>query len=185
MTRTIRLLLAGGVAAMLCLSASELMAQNQGGGRQGRGNNQGGGRQGRGNFDPAQFQQRMMDRYKEILEIKDDAEWRAIQPLVQKVMDARMAVGARGRGMGGRGNQPGGNQADPNQRPGADRANPEAEALQKAVDSKASGAELRSALAKYLDSRKAKQADLEKAQADLRKVLTPRQEALGVLASLL
>jgi hypothetical protein len=175
------LLLAGGLAAMLCLSAGDVLGQNnQGGGRQG------GGRQGRGNFDPAQFQQRMMERYKEQLEITDEAEWKAIQPLVQKVTDARMALGTRGRGMGGRGPQPGGgNQGDQAQRPSAGPTNPEAEALQKAVDSKASSADLKTALTKYLESRKVKQGTLEKAQADLRKVLTPRQEAIAALLGLL
>jgi hypothetical protein len=181
MTRLNSLLLAGGLVAMLCLGASDAMGQgNQGGGRQG------GGRQGRGNFDPAQFQQRMMDRYKEQLEITDDAEWKAIQPLVQKVMDARRALDTRGRGMGGRGQRPGGNtQADTAQRPAGAPANPEAEALQKAVDSKASSADLKTAMAKYFDSRKVKQAELEKVQADLRKVLTPRQEAIAALSGLL
>jgi hypothetical protein len=179
------LLLVGSLAATLCLGAGQAMAQNnQGGGRQG------GGRQGRGNFDPAQFQQRMMDRYKETLEITDDGEWKAIQPLVQKVMDARMAVGNRGRGMmGGRGQRQGGgnqaNQADQTQRPSFGPPNPEADAVQKAIDSKAATAELKTALGKYYDSRKVKQADLEKAQADLRKVLTPRQEAIAAMSGLL
>ncbi len=185
MTRTNQLLLAGGLMAMLCLGASDAMGQgNQGGGRQG-------GRQGRGNFDPAQFQQRMMDRYKERLEVTDDAEWKAIQPLVQKVLDARAAVGDRGRFGGGRGQRPGGNnqagnnQGDQAQRPGFGQANPDADNLQKAIDSKASGADLKTALARYFDSRKVKQADLEKAQAELRKVLTPRQEAIAALSGLL
>jgi hypothetical protein len=59
------------------------------------------------------------------------------------------------------------------------------EALQKAVDGKASQAELKTAIARYQEARKAKQAELEKAQADLRKVLTVRQEAVAVLEGLL
>ena len=180
------LLLAGSLVVMLCLSASDVMAQNQGGGRQGRGNNQGGGRQGRGNFDPAQFQQRMMDRYKEMLEVTDDSEWKVIQPLVQKVMDARMALGNRGRGMQGRGQRGGNNaQADQAQRPGGPPANPDLEALQKAIDSKASSAVVKTALAKYVDFRKTKQAELERAQDELRKVLTPRQEGIATLNGLM
>ncbi len=188
MTRISHLLFAGGVGLLLCLSTSEVLAQNtQGGGRQGRGNTQGGGRQGRGNFDPAQFQQRMMERYKEILEIKDDAEWKAIQPLVQKVSDARMATSSRGRGMFGRGPRPGGdnNQPDQGQRRSFGPENSAADALQKAIDSKAPNSELKAAQARYVDFRKAKQAELEKAQADLRKVLTPRQEAIATLSGLL
>jgi hypothetical protein len=188
MKRMNHLLLAGGMAVMLCMSAGEAMAQNnQGGG--GGGRNQGGrGPGGPGNWDPAQFAQRMMERYKESLEITDEAEWSAIQPLVQKVQDARMAIGFGGRGMFGRGPRGGGNnQGDQNQRPAPNFGppNPEADMLQKAVDAKASTAEVKAALTKYVASRKVKQADLEKAQADLRKVLTPRQEAIATLMGLL
>src|SRR2546425_7911839 len=61
--------------------------------------------QGRGNFE--EFRQRMMDNYRERLEIKGDDEWKAIQPLIAKVTDARRDVGfgggfGFGRGGGGR-----------------------------------------------------------------------------------
>jgi hypothetical protein len=173
-------LLAGGMAVMLVLGANQVVAQNgPGGGAPGGG--PGGGRGGRGNWDPAEFQKRMMDRYKETLEITDDAEWKAISPLVQKVMDARMASFS-GRGMFGR--RPGGDNNNNQDRRGPG-ASPESEALQKAIDSKASSAELKAALTKYQEARKGKQADLEKAQADLRKVLTPRQEAIATMSGLL
>jgi hypothetical protein len=51
--------------------------------------------------------------------------------------------------------------------------------LEKAIDAKASNAELKAALAKFAEARKQKQANLEKAQAELRKVLTVRQEAIA------
>ena len=185
-----------GVAAALCLGASQGLAQqdnNQGGGRGGRGQGQGGGR---GNFDPAQFQQRMMERTKEMLEVNDDAEWKAIEPLVQKVMDVRREqFGGMGRGMFGRGR--GGNGGPGGGGPGGGgpgggggggfggQPNPDADALQKAIDAKASNSEMKAAIAKYQDARKAKQAQLEKAQADLRKVLSVRQEAIATLNGLL
>lgn len=178
-----------GVAAALCLGASQGLAQpnnnNQGGGRGGRG--PGGGR---GNFDPAQFQQRMMENYKTQLEITDDTEWKAIEPLIQKVMDARRAVEAdRMRGFfGGRGGPPGGDNAQNdqgNRRGGFGQPSPDAEALQKAIDAKASNSEMKAAIAKFTASRKAKQAELEKAQADLRKVLSVRQEAIATWRGLL
>src|SRR2546427_650074 len=68
---------------------------------------------------------------------------------------------------------------------GGGEPSPEAEALQRAIDSKASNSELKAALTKFLEARKAKQADLEKAQADLRKVLSVRQEAAASLMGLL
>lgn len=147
--------------------------------------NEGGGGGGRGNFDPAEFQKRMMDRLKEQLEITDDKEWQAIEPMIQKVTDARMAIGFGGRGFGGRGGGPGGQGGPGGGRGGFGQPNPDAEALQKAIDAKASNAELKAALDKYTASRKAKQAELEKAQANLRKVLTPRQEAVATLNGLL
>ena len=57
--------------------------------------------------------------------------------------------------------------------------------MQKAVNAKASNAEVKAALAKFLQARKVKQANLEKAQADLRQVLSVRQEAIASLTGLL
>src|ERR1022692_2203472 len=99
-------LVMAGVAAVMSLGTSQVVAQpNNGGGGQG-----GGGRQGRGNFDPAQMQQMMLDRYKTSLEVTDDAEWKAMEPLVTKVMEARRdSFGGMGRGMLDRGGPRGGN----------------------------------------------------------------------------
>ena len=177
-----------GVAAVMSLGASQVVAQpNNGGGGGG-----GGGRQGRGNIDPAQMRQQMMDDLKAGLEVTDDAEWKAMEPLVQKVMDARRdTMGGMGRGMFGRGGPGGGGNAQPADQQGQRRGmfggtpNPDADALQKAIDSKGSKAEIKAALDKYVASRKARQAALEQAQADLRKVLTSRQEAIATLRNLL
>ena len=71
----------------------------------------GGDRQGRGNFDTAQFQKMRLDRIHEALEVKDDAEWTAIEPMFTKVLDAQRETlgGMRGMfGRGGRGGQGGG-----------------------------------------------------------------------------
>jgi len=163
-----------GVACVASFGSNKAFAQQDNGG---------GGRR-RGNFDPAQmqeFQQRRMDRLKEELEVKDD-EWTALQPLVQKVMDAQRAVFAdriRGAFRGGRGGDNGGGDNGGQRRGGfGGEPTPEAEALQKAIESKASNSEMKAALAKYQESRKAKQTDLETAQANLRKVLSVRQEAI-------
>lgn len=172
------LLFITAVSVLMCLTAAQALAQtNQGGGRQ---------RQRQG-FDPAQFQQRMMERYRERLELTDDTEWKAIQPLIQSVLDARQALGTGGRGAFGRGGRRGTNpsSSDQAQTRSTARSNEAAEQLQKAVDAKASGPEMKAALAKYLEYRKAKQADLEKAQAALRAVLTSRQEAIAALSGLL
>src|SRR5262245_56575356 len=168
-----KILTVTSLAVVLALSAGTLMAQENNGERQGRRNRDGGpGGQG-GNFDPAEFQQRMMERTKETLEITDETEWKAIEPLVAKVMEARreqITANFRGVGRGGRG---GGDNNDRGPRGGGmfGTPSPEAEALQKAIDAKASNSEIKAALAKYEAARKAKLAALEKAQADLRKVL--------------
>ena len=151
--------------------------------------------QGRGNIE--EFRQRMMDNYRERLEIKGDDEWKAIQPLIAKVTDARRDVavggGGFGFGRGGGGRRGGGNndaQANGNNQggrrgfPGAEPS-PEAEELQKAIDSNASKDELKAKLAKLRDARKDKEAKLAKAQEDLKKVLTVKQEAAAVLMGLL
>ena len=179
-----KILTVASLAVVLALSADSLMAQeNNNTERQGRRNREG-GQGGQGNFDPAEFQQRMMERTKETLEITDDTEWKAVEPLVAKVMEARReTLGGLGRGFG-RGGRGGGDNGGGG-RAGFGTPSPEAEALQKAIDAKASNSEIKAALAKYEAARKAKQAALEKAQADLRKFLTPRQEALAAMNGLL
>jgi hypothetical protein len=181
-------LLGAAIAAMLSLGAANLLAQDNNPAPPGQGPGPGGpGRGGRGNFDPSQFRQRMMDNIKEQLEVTDDTEWNALQPLIQKVMDARMAVGFGGMGRGMFARPRGGdNGGDPGARRGPfGQPNPDAEALQRAIDGKASNAEMKAAIAKFQEARKAKQAELEKAQAELRKVLTLRQEAIATVSGLL
>ncbi len=170
----------GGMAAALFLSAGSVSAQNDNGGG-------GGGRPGRGNFDPAQMQQRMMDNVRDQLGYTNDTEWSAVQPLIQKVMDARRDVGFGG-GMGRmfRNRNNNGDQGGNNRRGGFfGTPSPEAEALQKAVDDNAPTAQIKAALAKYKASQKAKQAKLTDAQESLRKVLTTKQEAQATLLGLL
>jgi hypothetical protein len=163
------------MAAALFLSAGSILAQDNNGGN-------GGG--GRGNFDPAQMQQRIMDNIKDQLGFTNDTDWDAVQPLVQKVMDARREVGgnAMGRMFGGRnrGGQGG------NRRGGGmfGTPSPEAEALQKLIDDNAPAAQIKDSLDKYRTAQKAKQAKLVEAQEALRQVLTTRQEAQAALLGL-
>jgi hypothetical protein len=178
-------MMVAAVAAGLCLSA-QAQDNNRGQGRGQGGDRQPGDRPDRGQFDPAQFRQRMIERYKEQLEITDEGEWKVIQPLIEKVSEVRMsAMAGNFRGfMGGRGGRgPGGQGGGAAGAFGA--SNPEVEALQKAIDAKASNAEIKQALAKVAEARKAKEAELVKAQDALRKVLSVRQEALATLNGLL
>ena len=178
-----------GVLAALCLCAASLQAQdNNNGGNGGPGGDpgQGGGRRRGGNFDPAQMQQRMMDRVREELSFTNDTDWNAVQPLVQKVMDARRDVGFGGMGRmfgrnrGGQGG-PGGGPG----RGGFGTPSPEEEVLQKAVEDNAPSGQIKDALAKYRAAHKAKQSKLAAAQAELKQVLSVKQEAQAALLGLI
>jgi hypothetical protein len=172
-------LIAGGCAVILTLGTNTVVAQPRGGG------------------DPAQFRERMMADLKEAMEIKDDAEWSAIEPKITKVMDARREVmSSTMRGFGNRGrNRPrgGGDDQGDNGQPRRSRqgggmfGEPSAAvtALQKAVDDKAPTAEIKAKLKIVQDEAKVKEAALVAAQEDLRAVLTPRQEAIATLRGLL
>ena len=207
-----RVITLGAMAAALTLSVGDLFAQDNGGqpGQPGQGNGQrrnrqagggngggqGGGQQGGGqgggfNFDPAQMQQRMMDNVKTQLEFTNDTDWSAVEPLVQKVMDARRDVGMGGgmRALFGRnrgGNNQGGQGGQGGGRGGmfGGQPSPEQDALQKALDDNAPASQIKDLLAKYKSAKAAKQAKLETAQADLKKVLTSKQEAQAYLLDL-
>ncbi len=146
--------------------------------------------------NPAQFRERMMERVRTEMDVKDDSEWKLISDRVTKVMDAQREM-RQGGGMGMmfRRPQPQGDQAatDNNAAGGRRRGgggpggepSPEAEALQKALESKGSADDVKAALAKYRDAHKVKREKLDKAQEDLKKVLTSRQEAAAVMLGLL
>jgi hypothetical protein len=123
----------------------------------------------------------MLDRIQERLGFTNDTEWAAVEPLVQKVLDARRDLGPAGFGgfRGGGNNDQGGN------RRGFGQPNPDAEALQKAIDDKVPATQLKAAVEKYRASRKDKEAKLTAAQENLRKVLTQRQEAQAILLGLM
>src|SRR5437762_6616283 len=145
-----------GVAVALGFSASNMAAQ------------------GRGNFDPAQMRQRMMENFKERFEVTSDAEWKIISERIEKVLDAQRETrigGGFGRFGGGprRGGGDGGGGGDnagrPGNRPNPFAAeNPNADALQKAVEGKASSDELKTKLTKLRESLKEKEANLNNAQ---------------------
>ena len=186
MNRLNKVLAVAGCAAALCLGADKVAAQ------------------GRGNFDPAQMRQRMMDRYKEALDVTDDSEWKVLEAAIGKVMDAQQELRSAGGGMFGRGgNRRNNNNADAGANGNGDQANqggqnggrrrggfggppsPEVEALQKAIDEKASPDDIKAKLAKVREAAKAKEAKLDAARADLQKLLSARQEASAVLMGLL
>lgn len=191
---------AAGFAAAIGTAALLGQDNNPGGDANagGRRNRGGQGGPGGGNFDPAQMRQQMIERNREQLGVKDDAEWKIVQERIGKVYDARREVpagrGAFAFGRGGGGGATGGGTAagaagggGGGGRGGAFGAPtlPEGEALQKAIEANATADELKSKLANYRDAVKQKEAKLEKAQTDLRQVLSVKQEAQAVLIGLL
>jgi len=147
------------------------------------------------NFDPQQmqqqFQQRMMESIRGQLVVTNDDEWKVIEPRLTKVVQVRMESMLGGLGgmrgmMGGRGGNGGGGP------PGGGRGfagfgqpNPELEALQKVIEDKAPTEQVKAALAKLREARKQKEAELAKARAQLREVLSLRQEAVLVSMGML
>lgn len=152
-----------------------------------------GGRGGRGNWDPEQMRQRMMERIREQLAVKDDAEWSVIEARIKKINDSRSGMG---RGFGGPGGGPGGpggqgapggqgGQGGRQGRGGFGQPNPDAEVLQTALDSGASADDIKVKLTAYRAAAKVKEGQLEKAQDELRQLLSVKQEARAVLLGLL
>jgi hypothetical protein len=168
------IILGGCVAALTLGAGNHLMAQR----------------------DPAQFRQDRLDRAHDQLEVTNNEEWKAIEPLVGKVIDAeREVMTSRVGGMFGgfRGGRRGG---DSNNANGGDQQRPRRNnffgepsaavtALQKAIDDKAPVAELKTKLAAVRAETRAKEAKLDAAQEELRGVLSARQEAIAVANGLL
>jgi hypothetical protein len=171
---------------------------------------QGGQGRRRGNFDMSQIRQQMEDRLKEQLGTTDD-EWAAIQPKLKKVFDLQAASrvngmrgmfsgrgrggfgggggggfgggggGGFGGGFGGGGTPPAGDSAAP--------VNPVVAAttdLRNVLDDKdAKPEEIKAKLTALRDARAKAKEELTKAQADLKDLLTQRQEAVLVQMGLL
>lgn len=70
--KTIHSLLLASVTAMILFIAQGASAQ--------------------GNFDPAQFRERQLERHRERIQVKSDEDWKKLEPLVGKVMDAQRDV---------------------------------------------------------------------------------------------
>ena len=179
------LLILVGIAAMLGMASTTALAQNDEGP---------GGRRGGRDFDPEQMRQRMMENIRDQMSVTNADEWKVLEARIQKVMDARREAGPAGN-FGRMMRRRGGNEGDmgPGQGPGGGRRGgffggqpmPEQEALDKAIDSNAPTEQIKAAMEKYRAARKAKEAALEKAQADLKQVLSVKQEAVALSLGLL
>jgi hypothetical protein len=167
-----------------------VFAQEQGGdrGNQGGGGGAGmggpGGGGGRGNFDPAQMRQRMMDGIKEQLKPSDE-EWQVLQPKIEAVLTAQRNARAGGMGMmwggrgGGGGRGPGGGGDDTE----LGRASRELRTLLQSEGADAK--DIATRLEAYRAARAKAEEQLKTARAELKDLVTQRQEAVLVMATLL
>jgi len=157
----------GGVALALAFSGTNSLAQ-------------GGGGFGNGGFDgggvvlssPAQLQRRL-EGMRLALGVTNDSEWVVILPRLVKVMQLQAEM--RLIGMASMG---GGGAALRTLAAMGVTPDPSADALSKAIDDGAPIAEIKVAMNRVRQARKAKQADLVRAQGDLQSVVSIRQEAI-------
>lgn len=163
--------------------AAPTFAQN--GPDNGGGRGQGGGGD-RPQWNPEEMQKRMMDRLKEQLKVPDE-EWAVMQPKIEKVVtaqrDARVGAGGMGGGRGGANNgrnRDGG--GEENQSEIAKASRDLRTVLQK---DGASDEEVNTALKAFRDARTKSEEALKTARAELKEVLSPRQEATFVMLGML
>jgi hypothetical protein len=123
---------------------------------------------------------RAMTKLREQLDVADDAEWEVIAERIANLTELRRTlsgtVGMRGAIVG--------DKVKPAGR--TDRsARQEQDALRTAVRDKLPDAEIKARLARAHDVHRQNEAKIEKAEEELRAVLTVRQEAVAVVAGLL
>jgi hypothetical protein len=131
-----------------------------------------------GKSRPEEAASRALERLRENLEVTDDAEWAIISARVTAIVDVRSSLG---KGAGGPG-LPMKSKSAPRAK---SSAHPEQDALRYAVRDKLPDGEVKARLARAHEVHVQNEARLAKAQAELRAVLTVRQEAVAVLAGLL
>jgi hypothetical protein len=129
-----------------------------------------------GRPSPAEADARALERLREHLEVPDDAEWGVIVGRVQEVVAARAALGLPVPNF--RAGPPPGDK-------GKKGGRPEQDALRTAVRDKLPDAEVKARLARAHEMFERNQARVNQAHANLRAVLTVRQEAVAVVAGLL
>jgi len=186
------------VMAVLALTvaisgAGTVVAQDgQGQGGQGQGRGQGQGQERRQQFDPEEMRQRMMDNLRERLGASDE-DWQALEPKVQRVLEAQQQARAGGMGMGaliGGGRRGGGQGGGPGGEGRGEQDQSEigvaARELRTALEDEATeGAVIAQRLEAFRAARGKAEQELAAAREDLKGLVTPRQEAMLVMMSLL
>jgi hypothetical protein len=143
--------------------------------------------------DPAQRTQMVVDGLRDTLMVTNDDEWSVIAPRLLKVVQlrsdsstddvSRMVSSFASRFGGGAGGRAGAGGGLANLL--GTQPDPAADALRAALEGNGSVAQIKAALANYRAVKQQKQAEMAKAQAALKEVLTVRQEATLTLAGYL
>lgn len=176
--RTVKWILTAMASAMILMAAADAMAQSAAGTNGGNGN-----RRNRAQRDPARLQAQRLERYRTLLEITSDDEWKVLQPRIEKVLREQGETRVRPDiGRNRRGNR---ESADATTTNTNRVGNPDAEALKSASAAKLSKEEMAKRLTLFRAAQKAKEDALAKDQDELRKLLSVRQEAIAVLNGLL
>lgn len=129
---------------------------------------------------------KVMDKLRKKLEVEDDEEWKIFKVRIDAILKAQKDSSFGQPDMMSLMLSNNANSGLPGMLANRRRsANRERNNLQKAIDAKVDQAELNRALQSYLNKRKRMKEKLEKAQEDLRDILTPRQEAIATLVGLL
>ena len=172
------------------LSGSSMAQQGPDQGQGGGGGGGGGGDRQRGNFNPAEFQQRMMERIKEQLKAPDD-EWQVLQPKIEKVFTAQR--NSRAGDMGGWGRRGGGGEGGGGDRQRENNNNqPQSEVAKASADLRSairsenpSEQDIETKLAALRAAREKAAEELKTARQELKELISVQQEATLVLAGLL
>ena len=135
---------------------------------------------GRTKANPADAQARVLDRLRDKLDVTDDTEWALIVERMTTIDEIRRTLWTSSSSS--RGPLPG---TEKNKRKSGSSGNPERDALRSAVSDNLPDAEIKSRLARAHEIHRRNEARLAQAQANLRAVLSIRQEAVVVMAGIL
>ena len=129
---------------------------------------------------PADAQARGLERLREKLDVPDDTEWALMTERMAKLDEIRRTLWTSAANV--RGASPG---ADKSKRTAGSSGHPERDALRAAVSDNLPDAEIKSRLARAHEIHRQNEQRLAEAQANLRAILSIRQEAVAVMAGLL
>lgn len=185
--RRVRGARAVAVLAALCLGVPAGLAQAPGKDSGRRPGDNSGERRGP---SPQEIQSRILTNLRDRLGVTDDEEWTIISERLLKVFEMRRGAGGGGDasafmrgGSAGSAAAAAAAKSRGGFRPGG--GSPELQALQTAINDKLPEAELKLRMTRLREVRQLNESKLQKAQEDLRAVLTVRQEAIAVLLGLL